>query len=69
VREYRLSTVVVLSIEAADRGRFAADAGGSVACGAGEPASQGEYVVGEFGWVEDLELGAEDCHVNGEYVG
>jgi hypothetical protein len=45
------------------------DAGGSVACGAGEPASQGEYVVGEFGWVEDLELGAKDGHVNGEHVG
>ena len=45
------------------------DADGSVACGAGEPASQGEYVVGEFGWVEDLELGTEGGHVDGEHVG
>src|SRR5690349_4323108 len=30
----------------------------SVACCAGEPAGQGEDVLGEFGWVEDLEFGA-----------
>ena len=35
---------------------------------AGEPAGQGENVFGEFGWVEDLELGTEDGHVDGEHV-
>lgn len=45
------------------------DSGESVACRAGEPAGQGENVLGEFGWVEDLELGTEDGHVDGEHVG
>ena len=44
------------------------DSGESVACRAGEPAGQGENVLGEFGWVEDLELGTEDGHVDGEHV-
>ena len=40
----------------------------SVARRAGEPAGQSENVLGEFGWVEDLELGTEDGHVDGEHV-
>ena len=35
---------------------------------AGEPAGQGENVPGEVGWVEDLELGTEDGHIDGEHV-
>jgi hypothetical protein len=44
------------------------DSDESVARRAGEPAGQGEYVLGESGWVEDLELGTEDGHVDGEHV-
>jgi hypothetical protein len=44
------------------------DSDESVARRAGEPAGQGENVLGEFGWVEDLELGTEDGHVDGEHV-
>jgi hypothetical protein len=45
------------------------DSGESVACRAGQPAGQGENVLGEFRWVENLELGTEDGHVDGEHVG
>jgi hypothetical protein len=46
----------------------AGDSGESVARRAGEPAGQGENVLGEFGWVENLELGTEDGHVDGEHI-
>ena len=36
---------------------------------AGEPAGQGEDVLGQFGRVEYFELGAEDSYVDGEHVG
>ena len=36
---------------------------------AGEPAGQGEDVLGQFGRVEDLELGADDDYVDSEHVG
>src|SRR5215204_6776217 len=42
---------------------------GSVAYRAGEPAGQGEDVLGQFGRVEYLELGADDSYVDGEHVG
>ena len=45
------------------------DLGGSVACCAGEPAGQGEDVLGELGRIEDLKFGAKDGHIDGEYVG
>ena len=44
------------------------DSGESVARRAGQPAGQGENVLGEFRWVENLELGTEDGHVDGEHV-
>ena len=43
--------------------------GGSVAYRAGEPAGQGEDVLGQLGRVEYLELGADDSYVDGEHVG
>ena len=36
---------------------------------AGEPAGQGEDVLGQFGRVEYIELGAENSYVDGEHVG
>ena len=40
-----------------------------MACGASEPAGQGEDVLGKFGRVQYLELGPDDGHVDREHVG
>jgi hypothetical protein len=64
-----LSFWLVLGDRGDSDGRLAVgNSGESVACRAGQPAGQGENVLGEFGWVEDLELGTEDGDVDGEHV-
>lgn len=40
-----------------------------MACGASEPAGQGEDVLGKFGRVQYLGLGPDDGHVDREHVG